>query len=32
MNDTYDEIVNKIEQYWFGLMQLPPDGKLATLN
>jgi CheY-like chemotaxis protein len=32
MNDTYDEIVSKIEQYWFGLMQLPPDGKLATLN
>ena len=31
-NDTYDEIVSKIEQYWFGLMQLPPDGKLATLN
>jgi CheY-like chemotaxis protein len=31
-NDTYDEIVNKIEQYWFGLMQLPPDGKPATLN
>jgi CheY-like chemotaxis protein len=31
-NDTYDEIVSKIEQYWFGLMQLPPDGKPATLN
>ncbi len=23
----YDEIVTKIEDYWFGLMQLPPDGQ-----
>lgn len=24
-NDTYDDIVSKVEQYWFTLMQLPPD-------
>ncbi len=24
--DTYDDIVERVEQYWFGLMQLPPDG------
>ena len=23
--ETYDDIVERIEQYWFGLMQLPPD-------
>ncbi len=23
--DTYDDIVERLEQYWFGLMQLPPD-------
>ena len=30
--DTYDDIVERLEQYWFGLMQLPPDqapGRLA---
>ena len=25
--DTYDDIVTKIESYWFSLMQLPPDGE-----
>ena len=30
--DTYDDIVNKIEQYWFGLMQLPPDNAPAMMN
>ena len=24
-SDTYDDIVSKIENYWFSLMQLPPD-------
>ena len=24
-NDTYDDIVVRIESYWFALMQLPPD-------
>ena len=31
--DTYDEIVERLEQYWFGLVQLPPDqepGQLAS--
>jgi len=23
--ETYDDIVDRVEQYWFGLMQLPPD-------
>lgn len=23
--ETYDDIVSRIEQYWFTLMQLPPD-------
>jgi CheY-like chemotaxis protein len=23
--ETYDDIVTRIEQYWFTLMQLPPD-------
>jgi CheY-like chemotaxis protein len=23
--ETYDDIVERLEQYWFGLMQLPPD-------
>ncbi len=30
--DTYDEIVARIEQYWFGLMQLPPDYPAGALN
>ncbi|EGF90898.1 response regulator [Asticcacaulis biprosthecium C19] len=25
--DTYDDIVAKIEDYWFALMQLPADGE-----
>lgn len=25
--ETYDDIVSKIENYWFGLMQLPPDAE-----
>ena len=25
--ETYDDIVERVEQYWFGLMQLPPDGE-----
>ncbi|ESQ75172.1 response regulator [Asticcacaulis sp. AC402] len=25
--DTFDEIVAKIEDYWFGLMQLPPESE-----
>ena len=31
--DTYDDIVERLEQYWFGLVQLPPDqepGQLAS--
>ena len=31
--ETYDDIVERLEQYWFGLMQLPPDqepGQLAS--
>ena len=24
-SETYDDIVSKVENYWFGLMQLPPD-------
>ena len=30
--DTYDDIVAKIEAYWFGLMQLPPDHLPQALN
>ncbi len=30
--DTYDDIVAKIEAYWFGLMQLPPDQAPGALN
>ncbi len=26
-SETYDDIVSKIENYWFGLMQLPPDAE-----
>ena len=29
-NETYDEIVAKIENYWFSLMQLPPDKSQAA--
>lgn len=25
--ETYDDIVTKIESYWFSLMQLPPDSQ-----
>ncbi|WP_443750179.1 response regulator [Asticcacaulis solisilvae] len=32
MTDTYDDIVTKIEQYWFGLMQMPPDEIPGRLN
>jgi CheY-like chemotaxis protein len=32
MTDTYDDIVTKIEQYWFGLMQMPPDEVPGRLN
>ena len=31
--ETYDDIVERLEQYWFGLMQLPADrepGQLAS--
>ena len=27
--DTYDDIVAKVETYWFNLMQLPPDERPA---
>ncbi len=30
--DTYDDIVSKIEQYWFSLMQMPPDEVPGRLN
>ena len=30
--DTYDDIVERIEQYWFGLMQMPPDHDPGRLN
>ncbi len=30
--ETYDDIVAKIEQYWFSLMQLPPDQEPGKLN
>ncbi len=30
--DTYDDIVSKIEQYWFNLMQLPSDMSPGQLN
>lgn len=32
MTDTYDDIVTKIEQYWFSLMQMPPDEIPGRLN
>jgi len=32
MTDTYDDIVSKIEQYWFSLMQMPPDEVPGRLN
>ncbi len=28
---TYDDIVERIEQYWFTLMQLPPDAPTPQL-
>ncbi|MDV6332789.1 response regulator [Asticcacaulis sp. 201] len=31
-NATYDDIVARIEQYWFGLMQLPPDQAPASFS
>ncbi|ESQ83903.1 hypothetical protein AEAC466_11280 [Asticcacaulis sp. AC466] len=31
-NATYDDIVARIEQYWFGLMQLPPDQTPAPFS
>jgi CheY-like chemotaxis protein len=30
--ETYDDIVDRIEQYWFGLMQLPPDQAPGQFN
>mgnify|MGYP001553009052 CR=1 FL=1 len=30
--ETYDDIVAKVEQYWFTLMQLPPDQAPGQLN
>ncbi len=30
--ETYDDIVTRIEQYWFGLMQLPPDAEPAPFS
>lgn len=30
--DTYSDVVNKIEQYWFSLMQMPPDYRPEQLN
>jgi len=30
--ETYDEIVTRIEQYWFTLMQLPPDQPPAAFS
>lgn len=30
-SDTYDDIVERIEQYWFALMQLPPDVPTPSL-
>ncbi|MGZ3298899.1 MAG: response regulator [Asticcacaulis sp.] len=30
--DSYDDIVGKVEQYWFGLMQLPSDHPLPNLS
>ena len=32
MTDTYDDIVTKIEQDWFALMQMPPDEIPGRLN
>lgn len=30
--ETYDDIVERVEQYWFGLMQLPPDRVAGQLS
>ena len=30
--ETYDDIVSRIEQYWFTLMQLPPDQPPAAFS
>ncbi len=30
--ETYDDIVDRIEQYWFSLMQLPPDHAPGQFN
>ena len=30
--DTYDDIVSRIETYWFGLMQMPPDDMPAQFD
>ncbi len=30
--DTYDDIVTRIEGYWFNLMQMPPDDPPAPFN
>jgi CheY-like chemotaxis protein len=29
--ETYDDIVERVEQYWFGLMQLPADQEPGQL-
>jgi CheY-like chemotaxis protein len=31
-SDTYDNVVSRIESYWFELMQLPPDGDPLILS
>ena len=31
-SDTYDDIVERIESYWFSLMQMPPDDMPGQFN
>ena len=30
--ETFDEVISRLEHYWFNLMQLPPDEPLARFS